>query len=302
MEGPLRLLVPLHVTGFWRVHVAGTLRETGSTGAGLVLGPAVEAVVSRGGAGFSAYLNGRRVDDVCVFRAVARRLRALGPSGTVRLRSGVPLGAGFALSAALAIASACGAYWLSTGRLPLLEALAVAHESEVECGTGLGDVIAAYHGGGLEVRVKPGAPGVGEVLRVPLSGSLRVIAAVVGRRMDTSTMLARYRDRVNLYGGRALERLLEDPSLERFLELSLEFSVRTGMLDEALRSKLGFLDEAVRRGSALGYYLKKNVLVVVAERGDVAELEEELSGRLGWSTYKLRVSNEGLRVSARDGP
>jgi len=41
----------------------------------------------------------------------------------------------------------------------------IAHNAEVNCKTGLGDVLASFHGG-FEVRVKPGAPGIGTVEKI----------------------------------------------------------------------------------------------------------------------------------------
>ena len=41
----------------------------------------------------------------------------------------------------------------------------IAHNAEVNCKTGLGDVLASFHGG-FEIRVKPGAPGIGNVEKI----------------------------------------------------------------------------------------------------------------------------------------
>ena len=41
----------------------------------------------------------------------------------------------------------------------------IAHNAEVNCKTGLGDVLASFHGG-FEIRVKAGAPGIGSVEKI----------------------------------------------------------------------------------------------------------------------------------------
>src|SRR5438046_10668584 len=62
------------------------------------------------------------------------------------------------------------------------ELVALAHETEVECGTGLGDVVPASIGG-MDLRWKPGAPGHGEVRTFPMKADL--LLAVLGPEVPT---------------------------------------------------------------------------------------------------------------------
>ena len=287
---------PVHVTGFWSIHEAGTLANTGSTGAGLVLRPLIRVVVSRSSKGFRVLLGDEDVTNICVVRSVLRRILT-SANLEINIQTNLPLGAGFGLSAVIAISTVVAASMHSGSEATLIDLLKVAHESEVECRTGLGDVIALYHGGGLEIRVKPGAPGIGEVLRYPVDENLKVVASVVGGKMTTPMMLSLLRDKINKYGAEALRKLLKRPCLEDFLTLANEFSRRTGMLSGKLMEKIRFLDRFISRGCVLGYYLKKNVLVVVVDGEDAAmEIKEIIESNLGAKSFITSAYNSGLKV------
>lgn len=291
-----KLEIPLHVTGFWRIHESRDPLKTGSTGAGLVLKPRAKVYFLRRGETLTITLNGKVLNSLCVVKRVMDKLKTLTTKGEVKVEAKPKLGEGYAISAVLAISSAIGIYWLSNNKIPLLKALRVAHESEVECRTGLGDVIAIYRGGGLEIRVKPGPPGIGEVITIPLDEKLKILGVVIKRELNTPTMLERYKDKINKYGEEFLRELLKNPTLEKFLELSKEFSIRTGMLKGKLKEKIAFLETYMKNGTIQGYYLKKNTLIVVGW-DNLSEVREEFKKRLKWKTYSLEVSNEGLKLN-----
>ncbi len=113
----------------------------------------------------------------------------------------VPVGSGFGTSGAGAIGVAiAGSEALGLG-LTRLEACQLAHSAEVELRTGLGTVLGQFCGG-LEVREKEGAPGVGTAFQIPLSGTHTVVALHNGP-MLTSEFLSNpdYRKRINEIGG-----------------------------------------------------------------------------------------------------
>src|SRR5207237_8365760 len=85
-----------------------------------------------------------------------------------------------ALSAGLALEEALG------GGLPRDELVAIAHETEVECATGLGDVVPASLGG-MDLRWKPGAPGYSELRTFPVQADLLLV--VLGQEIPTKGIL-----------------------------------------------------------------------------------------------------------------
>lgn len=291
----LEFEVPLHVTGFWKICPATNPLETGSVGAGLLLAPYVKVKLLRGYRRFVVTLNDEYVNDLCVVRRVVENYSSQNLRGRIVIDALPKLGEGYALSAVVAIATSIGCHLNLKGENEVLEALKIAHISEVKCNTGLGDVIAISEGKGLEVRTKPGAPGVGRVVSFPVDGRLLVLGVVVSRALDTPTMLRMLRGKINKYGEEALKKLLEDPTLHNFLELSREFSKKTGMLTEEVEERTSFIKTYVKKGSIIGYYLKKNTLIIVGSR-DLEDLVEEFKSKLGWKVYKLRIANEGFKI------
>ncbi|ABL88526.1 pantothenate kinase [Pyrobaculum islandicum DSM 4184] len=236
----MRLKIPHHVTGFWLPHYGGSPLETGSVGAGLLLDYA------------EVYLSGAGV------RYNGELLEA-GPG--VDIKSPYPLGYGYAGSAVVNIAKHVAVLGLG------LEAFQRAHIAEVEAGTGLGDVLAIYTGGCLVVRTSPGAPGVGKAYGYDCP---RLFVATVDlRRAETATMLKSLRLQLEIEGRRAVEAMI-DGDFQTFLELARRFSRAVGFLTPQLEEELR------RLAGVSGFYVKKGVLVVVAERDHVTDVAETL--------------------------
>ena len=84
----------------------------------------------------------------------------------VNLTSPLPLGCGFGLSGAAALATAYALNDLMGLKQDSEKLAMIAHVAEVENRTGLGDVCSQYHGGCL-VKLKEGAPLVADTLPIP---------------------------------------------------------------------------------------------------------------------------------------
>jgi pantoate kinase len=179
---------PGHITGYFAPEVsARDPRARGSTGAGVVLelGVTAEAVRQTGirsGITVSADIPG----PLPISSEVARRL-VPPDSGRVHVRlvHGLPVGQGFGMSAAGALATA-----LAVARLygiPRQRAVEVAHLAELFGGGGLGGV-AAILGGGLECRLRPGVPPWGRIVHRPFPLSL--VVGIVGGPMPSQKVLS----------------------------------------------------------------------------------------------------------------
>ncbi len=261
-----RIDIPSHITGFFVPKYAESPIETGSVGAGLVLEP---------GIGFEVRSAGRKALVMNASELRSDVLLELLPEGVrVEVGSELPLGAGYALSASLALACAMAAE-LQKDEPDLLSAFRRAHVAEVRAMTGLGDVLALYAGRGLVVRLRPGAPGTGEVEAIEVPKGLALVTAVLGR-MSTAEMLTAYADRIRLYGTEAFNRFMRDPTLESFLENAREFAKNVGFLTQDVEDRLRPLRDLV-----LGYSVKKRVLFAVVREEDVHEVSSHLRGAFG---------------------
>jgi pantoate kinase len=144
---------------------------------------------------------------------------------TVRLTHELPVGQGFGMSAAGALATA-----LAVGALsghPRAHAVRVAHLADLFGGGGLGGV-AAILGGGLEVRTRAGVPPFGSVVHRPFRPALLV--GVVGRPILSPSVL---RDPSALRritrAARGWEVLGRYPTPERLFRLGERFTDLAGL-------------------------------------------------------------------------
>lgn len=274
---------PHHISGFWVPYRHETPELMGSLGVGILIEPGMEARSCRG---CSVSLDG-----ACIEMPVAQYIyERLGVSSCIDIRSTVPPGVGGAVSAFASISLACEAMRIRghpcTSREALLEASKAAHYAEVRALTGLGDVIAMLTGGGLVMRLRPGAPGFGHAIAIddPSIDGFSIVLGVVERNLSTPDMLRGMWDSIYNYGSMAYRSFKDDPGFLKFLELSNMFSRSTGFLDRGLEERLNrSLSTHMRRGFVAGYYVKKSLLVVAVERGyenEIAEILEKVVKRV----------------------
>ena len=229
---------PAHVTGFFKAE------EGGSLGAGfsIELGVTTEVCASEG-EGTRIRARGRKPGDLRVSRRVAGRFRRIsGFAGKLEITHelGVPVGYGLGCSAAAALSLAYALdEALGTG-LGRQGSARIAHEAELECRTGLGDVLAAYHGG-FEVRVCAGAPGRGRVVKMP-SGDLAAVIACFAP-VSTTEFIKNRMSGINGLGGRMVSELLRGGGAEKFQKMSLEFAEYIDIMTPRMRRAAGCLRE-----------------------------------------------------------
>lgn len=229
----------------------------GSTGAGVTLEHGVVTEVSirksrriRTKVAF----NGRPLRNPVVSQSVVREYLDNEPSPAevhVSHQSVLPLGRGYGTSGAGALGLSLSLNEALGEPLTKLEAAGVAHKAEVECKTGLGTVTAAFHGGFL-ARLKPGAPGAGEVRKLPVSKNDRVVSASFGA-IPTSRILARtdLRARINSCGKTLVARLLRQPRLDVFVEISRGFADCLNLMSPRLHRFMKFMDREEIRVSMM---------------------------------------------------
>jgi pantoate kinase len=238
---------PCHITGFFQIFdKSANALSVGSRGAGVSLSLGVKTLVriERSSEGFfEVSINGVVSDSADVSEHVLKAFRSRFKEMEnfkilVDHYTEVPLGAGFgtsgaaALSLALALNKALG---LSLSRV---EAAQLAHVAEVECKTGLGTVIAETFGGG-EIRVKPGAPGIGEIKEMPVPKDMMMASLVFGPS-STKNFLTdqKTRKRVNELGGKLVDKLVKEPTTTNFLKLSRQFAEHIGLITDKTRKAL----------------------------------------------------------------
>jgi pantoate kinase len=155
----------------------------------------------------------------------------------------LPIGAGFGTSGAAALGLALAlneAFGLGMSRI---EAAQIAHIAEIECKTGLGTVIAETFGG-LEIRVKPGAPGIGKIRKVPILKE-HIIACLNFNSLPTKKFLTdkETRRHINKAGEKFVAGLVENPEVKNFMKFSRQFAEQVGVITEKVREVLDATDK-----------------------------------------------------------
>jgi pantoate kinase len=246
-----KAFAPGHITGFFQIcDRPNDPLLKGSRGAGVSIarGVATKVRVEKSAkTSVKVIINDDVTDSAPVSEHVANAILSLaGESYKILVEHDVkvPIGCGFGSSGAGALSLALALNEALNLNLSRLEAAQIAHVAEVECKTGLGTVIAETFGG-LEIRVKPGAPGVGQIKSVPIDEDY-IVACLNLDSIQTREILTEenFRQRINKFGGTLVDKLVRHPTPSNFMALSRRFAEHVGLISKRLRAVLKEADGA----------------------------------------------------------
>ncbi|RNJ76851.1 MAG: GHMP kinase [Nitrosopumilus sp. H8] len=289
---------PAHVTGFFKAHLKDSVSDTGSMGAGFSIKQGVTTRVRvsprNGRSGYRITTTGYRPDKTDVSEFVIREFLKLGEfSGSfldIKHEIGVPVGYGLGSSGAVALSLAFALdSALHTG-LDRNKIGMIAHNAEVSCKTGLGDVLASFHGG-FEVRVRPGAPGVGSVEMIP-ADDMSVIM-VCFSPISTNKFIKENLSRINGLGGRMVDMLLESRDCGHFQDMSLEFARYVNVMTPRMQR---LVDDLARNGTKCGVALFGETVFSMVHKEDEAGVLEILQRHPGGTLIRSELDHVGARV------
>lgn len=236
---------PCHVTGVFQIFdESADALCVGSKGAGVSLNLGVRTTVNirkDQGHRLRVNINNRESNSAQVSKHVVNAfLSRFGEPESdmiVQHQIEAPMGAGFGTSGAAALGLALALNEALCLGMSRTDAAQLAHVAEVECKTGLGTVIAETYGG-LEIRVKPGAPGIGIIERLPVPRDAVVACQVFGP-LSTRKFLTdpETRTRINTVGGELVKELIKAPSIENFMRLSRQFAEHVGLITRENESR-----------------------------------------------------------------
>lgn len=280
---------PGHITGIFEVCPDEDPHKMGSRGVGICISlgvhtgvvatesDAASVDVRIGGQRSEAPVTRRAIENLCIERDVH-----IDVDSEVQL----PVSQGFGMSGAGALSSAIAVNEALGLGLPRDEVVRAAHKAEVECMTGLGDVL-PQSVGGLVVRTEPGAKPHGEFQRFERDGD--VVLCVVGPPLSTRDVLSDEAivARISEIGRQYVNTFLNETSLDNFLHLSLEFARESELILEAVEEAVENCREFGRASMSM---LGNSVFAV----GEAENLRYRLldSGK----TFVCPVDNEGARL------
>jgi pantoate kinase len=164
-----------------------------------------------------------------VVESVAEKMKVANVE--IRISSKLPLGAGFGISGASALASAYALNKLAGAKKTKKQAAKIAHAAEVENKTGLGDVVNQFYGGFL-LKTKPSSEF--KVERLPIRKGFIYYKVFGG--LDTKKVITnkKIKDNINTAGIKAVKKIksLKKPSLKEIIRISKEFAINSGLVGD----------------------------------------------------------------------
>lgn len=226
-----RAFAPANISCIFKIYEHPDPLRMGSYGVGFTLeqGVIAEALLSTK---TEVFFNTKKL----IFPAVTRVIKQLTKKNVrIALVSKLPLGCGFGLSGASALATAYSLNRLLALRKSNKELALRAHVADVESRTGLGDVVNQYYGG-LLVKFKPSSQFV--VKRIPHNNM--PVYCTCFSKLSTRSIITnpKLRTRINESGTIALGKLqylfttVGSIAFKELITLSKEFAVSSGLLTD----------------------------------------------------------------------
>ncbi|MBC7120465.1 MAG: hypothetical protein H5T33_02610 [Candidatus Methanosuratus sp.] len=288
---------PGHITGFFMIHRSEDPIRSGSTGAGVCISGGVRTrLIAREAKspGFELRCNGSPTTSPTCEYVVSNMVHEPEKYAIIAEQESIlPANYGYGVSGASSLSLAISINRAFGLGKRLIEVASVAHIAEVVNETGLGDVMAETIGG-LELRARPGGPGVGVAKQVPFDGDYAIISTPV-TEFQTRIMITEHRlvSRINQLGRTALEAFLESQTVENFMLQSRKFWDGVGISNGSIRSVLRrYEDAGVECPSA-----KKGIVFAVVDRDRLPVVLKRLVGDgVGSLAHSIAVMPGGLRL------
>ena len=289
---------PAHITGFFKAELdKEDSKQLGSLGAGFSIQKGVKTTVTvrektkHDISDFTIKVNGFESGDMRVSELVLNRFSVKGKFIDVTHDIDVPVGYGFGCSAAVALSLSIALNDALDCNLTKIQVAQIAHDIEIECRTGLGDVLASYHGG-FEIRVKPGAPGVGQVKKINLSEKRDVII-ICFNPISTKKFLKEKILSINGLGGKMVKKLIESNDTEEFQDMSVKFAKYVNVVTPKMNQVINLLHKnGIKCGVAL-FGETVFSLVTKDEKNKVKALLKQFDDGL---IITSKIDNSGARL------
>ena len=288
---------PAHITGFFKAELdKEDSKQLGSLGAGFSIQKGVKTTVTvrertkHDISDFAIKVNGFESGDMRVSELVLSKFPIEKKFIDVTHEIDVPVGYGFGCSAAVALSLSIALNDALKSKLSKIEVAQIAHDVEIECKTGLGDVLASYHGG-FEIRDKPGAPGIGHVQKINLN-KISIIM-ICFSPISTSKFIKERLSQINGLGGKMVNELLESKNYEHFQEMSLEFAKYVNVMTPRMQK---VVDELSNNNIKCGIALFGETIfsmIPKEKEGNVLKILEKFSDGI---IIKSKLDDVGARI------
>jgi len=287
---------PAHITGFFKADVEQLEPERmGSLGAGFSIKDGVTTAVvaeKNGKSDFQIKVSGYKPDNTDVSEFVVKKFQKLVDENyfiEIHHDISVPISYGLGCSGAVALSLAYALNEALGTKLSKEEIGKIAHNAEVSCKTGLGDVIGSFYGG-FEIRTKAGAPGIGALKK--FDNHSKVIIACFSP-ISTKKFLEDKLDLINGLGGKMVNKLIQTNDYNEFQDMSVEFAKYVKVMTPKMDSVISELNSiGVKCGVAL---FGETVFTLIPEEKEskVLEILEKYDNNI---ILQTEIDNVGARL------
>ena len=293
---------PAHVTGFFKAHLEdeqNNFENLGSMGAGFSIKQGVTTQVkistkNNQKSHFKISTKGYQSDKTDISEYVLNEFLKLDKFSDkffdIKHEISIPVGYGLGSSSAVALSLSYALDQALQTRLDKTKIGQIAHNAEVNCKTGLGDVLASYHGG-FEVRVKAGAPGIGNVEKI--STDKISIIMICFSPISTNKFIKEKLSQINGLGGKMVNRLLESKNYEHFQDMSLEFANYVNVMTPRMQK---LVDEFTKNNLKCGVALFGETIFSMISKDEENKVLEILEKYPEGIIIKSELDDVGARV------
>ena len=293
---------PAHITGFFKAYLddsQNSLENCGSTGAGFSIKQGVTTRVKvdtkdNQESNFRITTKGYQPDKTDVSEFVLNEFLKLGKFSNkffdIEHEISIPVGYGLGSSGAVALSLSFALDQALETKLDKTTIGQIAHNAEVNCKTGLGDVLASFHGG-FEIRVKPGAPGIGCVEKI-FTNEISVIM-ICFSPISTNKFIKERLSQINGLGGKMVNRLLESKNYKHFQDMSLEFAKFVDVITPRMQK---LVNELSKNNIKCGIAFFGETVFSMIPKEDEDRVLEILQKYSDGIVIKSELDNNGARV------
>ena len=277
MVSKARAFAPANISCIFKIYVHKNPRWMGSYGVGFTLDEGIAAEASKSKITEISF-NNKKIEFPAV-KSVIKKLT--NEKIKIELKSKLPLGCGFGLSGASALAVAFAVNKLLNLKKSKKELGIIAHTADVENKTGLGDVVNQYYGG-FFAKLKPSSHFAVE--RIPIASKevyCKYFGKISTKSIITSPKLVRDINTAADISLKKIKALLGNKNKKEIkfadiINISKEFAVNSGLLNDKLTIKT--INKIGKNGG--------NVSMIML--GNAVFSDKPFRGSI-----KLKISNKG---------
>ncbi len=304
-----KAFAPAAISSFFEIHNIEDnkhiteLEKVGARGGGFGLQKGVHTKVTAKEAEknrVSVFINSKPAPQAKTTRTVVEMLLAKTKKKfdvTVWHEIEVPIGTGFGTSAGGALTAGLAVEKALELPLTYNQIGKMAHVAEIRCRTGLGTVSSLAFAGGCVLVVEPGAPGICQIDRIPLTADYMIVAGFCPSNALSKSLLSdtQKQQTINRFGKKTLEVILAEPTLQNFLDSCWEFSQKTGFATPNVRKLVGLAKDSGAIGAAQN--MLGEAVHALVKQENASQVEEAFKQVLPSENVLLsRIDFQGARL------